>query len=114
MSTTYTNLTNYAWYHNNSGGETHPVGQKLPNPWGLYDLHGNVWEWCQESYAHGDYPGGLVLDPQEPPGDWSRVSRGGHCFDLARDCRSANRGVTHSVELNNASGLRVVLAPGQP
>jgi len=42
----YTNLTNYAWYYDNFGGTTHPVGQKLPNPWGLYDVHGNVFEWC--------------------------------------------------------------------
>jgi formylglycine-generating enzyme required for sulfatase activity len=57
----YTSLTNYAWYGDNSGGMTHPVGQKLPNPWGLYDMHGNVFEFCQD--LCGPYPGGIAVDP---------------------------------------------------
>jgi formylglycine-generating enzyme required for sulfatase activity len=58
----YTNLTNYAWYEENSDLMTHPVGQKLPSLWGLYDMHGNIFEWCQDWY--GPYPGGIALDPQ--------------------------------------------------
>ena len=57
----YTNLTYYAWYNANSASQTHPVGQKLPNPWGLYDMHGNVAEMCQDWF--GLYPGGSVIDP---------------------------------------------------
>jgi len=83
-------LSEYAWYDGNSGGETHPVGQKKPNAWGLYDMHGNVWEWCRDWF--GDYPSGDITDPAGPlkPGS-HRVGRGGGYFDAARHCRSAIR-----------------------
>jgi len=83
-------LGEYAWYKGNSDKKTHPVGQKKPNAWGLYDMHGNVWEWCQDCY--GDYPAGPVTDPTGPSSGEFRVSRGGSWFDNAADIRSAHRG----------------------
>ena len=112
----YTNLTNYAWYYDNSGIIWHPVGQKLPNPWGLYDMHGNVWEWCQDWL--GDYAGGIALDPQGPATSSRRAVRGGGWRGWAYhpgNCRSASRvGNDLSWEPYAYDGFRVVLAPGQP
>jgi len=110
----YTNLTNYTWYFVNSGHTTNPVGQKLANPWGLYDMEGNVFEWCQDWY--GVHPGGSVIDPQGPPAGSSRVIRGsGYGLDCARCCRSAFRGyIVKPGDTYNFIGFRVLLAPSQP
>lgn len=86
----YGHLAQYAWYWTNSGSRTHPVGEKEPNAWGLYDMHGNVWEWCLDFYANA-YPGGSVIDPPGPETGAVRVIRGGGWEDFARDCRSACR-----------------------
>ena len=85
----YGNLDAIAWYLDNSGGPTHPVGQKAPNAWGLHDMLGNVWEWTQDWY--GDYPGGEVTDPQGPTSGSLRVSRGGSWSDIAWGCRASTR-----------------------
>jgi formylglycine-generating enzyme required for sulfatase activity len=83
------NLDDMGWYEHNSGGKTHPVGQKRANAWGLHDMHGNVWEWCLDWY--GDYPGGSVCDPTGPDSGPGRVLRGGGWLDAAGFCRSAFR-----------------------
>jgi formylglycine-generating enzyme required for sulfatase activity len=82
-------LGEYAWFRDNSGKTTHSVGQKKPNAWGLYDMHGNVHEWCSDWY--GDYPNGAVSDPVGPREGLFLVLRGGSWIDGAADCRSAFR-----------------------
>ena len=90
---------------------THPVGQKLPNPWGLYDTHGNVAERCQDWY--GRYPGGIVIDPQGPATGSTRIAHGGPWFRTASNFRSAWRNAA-TPDTAGAAGFRLVLAPGQP
>jgi hypothetical protein len=82
-------LGEYAWFEKNSGDTTHPVGQKKVNPWGLCDMHGNVWEWCQDRY--GSYPSGSVTDPQGPKSGSRRLLRGGAFNYQPSDVRSAVR-----------------------
>ena len=82
-------LKTMGWYDQNSGGETHPVGQKEPNGWGLFDMHGNVWEWTWDWY--GDYPGSSVNNPVGAGEGSDRVMRGGGLGYVALFCRSAFR-----------------------
>jgi len=84
------NLGEYAWYSDNSGGQTHPVGQKKPNPWGLYDMHGNVWEWVQD-VSHRSYDGAPTDGSAWAGSGSDHVLRGGSWGSYARDCRSSVR-----------------------
>jgi formylglycine-generating enzyme required for sulfatase activity len=108
----YTGLDNYAWYPGNSSSTTHPVAEKAPNAWGLYDMAGNVWEWCQD-WA-GTYPGGSLINPQGPSSGSNRVFRGGGWADSALNCRSARRFNQNPANSYRTRGFRVVLAPVQP
>ena len=104
-------LGEYAWFNTNAGGQTHPVGQKRPNAWGLYDMHGNVWEWCQDWYDKDYYAKSATDDPAGPPGGLSHVLRGGHWPVDAWSCRSATRGFCGPAERGADLSLRVSLVP---
>jgi formylglycine-generating enzyme required for sulfatase activity len=103
-------LGNYAWYDKNSGSKTHPVGEKLANSWELHDMHGNVWEWCEDVW-HENYNGA--------PTDGSawltgvdkdrRALRGGSWYIIDINCRSANRLRNNADFRGNGNGFRVVI-----
>jgi formylglycine-generating enzyme required for sulfatase activity len=102
-------LEEYAWYGANSGKQTHPVGQKKANAWGLFDMHGNVWEWCQDWY--GDYSSGVQRDPRGPKSGSSRVYRGGRWAGNAQNLRCSFRNGRNPTLSDCSLGFRLSRTP---
>ena len=100
-------LVDYAWYSANAGGRTHEVKTRKPNPWGLHDMLGNVWEWCADVYQ-AKLPGGTDPCPMTGP---SRVIRGGAWYFAAGDCAAAYRSRYEPSNAYNDLGLRVARVP---
>jgi sulfatase modifying factor 1 len=111
-------LDEYAWYAHIGEqrtalkepliGDAHPSGEKKANPWGLYDMHGNVWEWCRDAYSEKQ---ALGRDPENKSGDSGRVIRGGSAWSGAMDCRSDRRDQQPAEYGNFTIGFRVALCP---
>jgi len=107
-------LGDYAWWggfdnNGNSGKQTHPVGQKKPNAWGLYDMHGNVFEWCSDWYGEDYYAKSPMTDPQGPDSGSVRVLRGGSWYSPPQHCRSAFRSRSSPGDRYDDIGFRVAV-----
>ena len=106
-----TNLDKIGWYGGNSGNTTHEIGQKQPNAFGLYDMIGNVWEWCWDWYS--SYTGAIVTDPTGLATGSRRVLRGGSWYYVALHCRSASRSYSNPENRGFSTGFRVVRVGNQ-
>lgn len=102
------NIDEMGWYEGNSEQKTHPVGTKQPNAWGLYDMHGNVSEWCSD-YYEPEYPDGEVVDPIGPEKGKYRVVRGGSWGYFSRSARCAARSSAPGSYQLKQTGFRIIM-----
>ena len=103
------NLGDVAWYSSNSGSKTHEVATKSPNELGIYDMTGNVCEWCQDWYDYNYYASSVIINPTGPSSGSYRVNRGGSWYDTAPGCRCANRNNYIPSITYNSVGFRLAL-----
>ena len=100
-------IDSIAWYSSNSGGKTHPVGQKQPNGLGIYDMSGNVWEWVQDWYEENYYKNSPKDNPKGANGSAYRVLRGGSCFAIPVNLRTAKRSRLEPADRISDNGFRL-------
>ena len=101
-------LSQYAWYNKNSAGETHPAGQLKPNAWGLFDMHGNVHEWCQDWFDRKYYTQSPSNDPSGPSSGLAKALRGGDWGSEDWYCRCASRSLSSPDRRSNRLGFRLI------